>query len=413
MTADDPGHRRVTIDDIEAARERLASTDIVQSTPVDYSRSLGRRADAEVYLKFEHLQRTGSFKTRGAYNKLSRLVEADAADTVVAASAGNHAQGVALAATTLGLDATIVMPRTAPQAKVEATEGYGAAVVLEGTDFQGAVAHARTLADGDRTAFVPAYDDPDIVAGQGTLAFDLLDDVPKVDTVVLPIGGGGLVGGTALALKHADPSIRVIGVQADDAATVPTSLDKGHPCDREDVDTIADGIATGNVSELTLGLIREHVDEVVTVSDAEIAHGILLLLERAKQLVEGAGAATAAAVLSEALDVSGETVVPVLSGGNLDMTMLRTILTHELTARSQNIRLRVRIDDEPGRMHELSGVIADRGANIRTVHHHRSDDALDVGEAFLVFLVETSGASQAADIAAAVEECGYRIERIN
>jgi threonine dehydratase len=406
-------HPEVTAIDVEAAHDRLTDRNIVQRTPIDHSRSIGRLADAEVQLKFEHLQRTGSFKTRGAYNKMLQLADRDSPDAVVAASAGNHAQGVALAATTAGFESTIVMPQTAPQAKIEATEAYGATVVLEGTDFRAAVERARTLADEEGTVFVHAFDDPEIVAGQGTLAHELREQVPDVDTVVVPIGGGGLVGGMGAALAELDLSVRIVGVQAESAATVPRSLDKGIPHSIDEVDTLADGIATGGISELTFGLIREHVDDIVTVDDDEIAHGIMVLLERAKQLVEGAGAATIAALLSDDLDVCGETVVPVLSGGNLDMTMLRTILTHELTSRRQMIRLRVRIDDGPGRMHELSGVIADEGANIRTVHHQRSDDRLDVGEAYLVFLIETSGSGHAEEIKAAIRDRGYEVERVN
>ena len=402
----------ITADRIRRTYDRFENDAIVQHTPVESSRSLSRLVGGDVYLKMEHLQRTGSFKTRGAYNKMLSLADRTDVDRVVAASAGNHAQGVALAATETGISSTIVMPSTAPQAKVEATDEYGAEVVLHGTNFRDAMEHARSLTD-DSTEFVHAFDDPAIVAGQGTLGLELLEDVPDVDTVVVPIGGGGLIGGVSAALSAADRDIRVVGVQAASAATVPESLKKGAPRSRDDVDTIADGIATGGLSELTFELIREHVDEVVTVSDEEIARGILLLLERAKQLVEGAGAAPVAAILSDDLDVEGETVVPVLTGGNLDMTMLRAILTHELTSRSQMIRLQVRIRDQPGEMHALSGLIAEQGANIRTVDHYRSDDTLDVGEAYLVFLVETSGEDHAAAITSAIESEGYTVERVN
>ncbi|TYL37963.1 threonine ammonia-lyase [Natronococcus pandeyae] len=404
---------RLTASDIDDAARRFDDPDIVQPTPVEYSRTLSERTGGEVHLKMEHLQRTGSFKTRGAYRKLLTLSERDDVGEVIAASAGNHAQGVALAATKTGIPATIVMPTTAPQSKIEATEGYGANVVLEGLDFGAAVDHARTLADRDGTAFVHAFDDPDIVAGQGTVALEIVEDVPDVDTVVVPIGGGGLIAGIGAALAEYAPDVRIVGVQAESAATVPESLDKGEPLDIDDPNTIADGIATGGTSSLTLDLIDEHVDQVVTVSDAEIASGVVLLLERAKQLVEGAGAAPVAALLSDRLDVADETVVPVLSGGNLDMSMLQTLLTHELTSRSQLIRLRVRIDDEPGKMAQLSTCIAERGANIRTVHHYRANDSLSVGEAYLVFLVETSGASHASGIIETIEDEGYDVERVN
>ena len=399
--------------DVRAARERLDAPDIVQRTPVDYSRTLSDQTGADVHLKMEHLQRTGSFKTRGAYNKLLDVASEGVDREVVAASAGNHAQGVALAASATGVPSTIVMPRTAPQAKIDATRGYGADVRLEGVDFAAAVERARTLADRDGVEFVHAFDDPAIVAGQGTLGLELLEDVPDVDTIVVPIGGGGLAAGIGVVLADVRPDVRIVGVQAAGAATVPDSLDKGRPVTAADVDTIADGIATGGTSSLTLELIREHVDEVVTVSEEELASGIVLLLERAKQLVEGAGAAPIAALLSGRLDVTGETVVPILTGGNLDMAMLQTILTHELTSRSQLIRLRVRIDDRPGRMAEISDRIAERGANIRTVHHYRADESLSVGEAFLVYLVETSGDGHAARITGAIEDAGYEVDRIN
>ncbi|NUB93479.1 threonine ammonia-lyase [Haloterrigena sp. SYSU A121-1] len=398
--------------DIERARDRFDDETVVKRTPVERSTSLGEMVDAEVYLKMEHLQWTGSFKTRGAYNKISQAVD-DGADEFVAASAGNHAQGVALAATKCGADSTIVMPTHAPQAKIDATRGYGATVELVGQDFQEAMTYAQEYAADNDVEFVHAYDDPHIVAGQGTLGIEIHEDCPDVDTVVVPIGGGGLISGVATALDHLSPETRVVGVQAEGAATVHESLDKGIPVTLDEVDTIADGIATGGISDLTLNLIEDHVDEVVTVSDAEIANAILLLLERAKQVVEGAAAASVAAVLSDQLDVSGETVMPVLGGGNLDMTMLQTVLIHALTERGQILRLRVRIDDMPGKMDDISGVIADHGANIQTVRHDRAVEDLTVGEAYLVFQIETSGAEHAATIIEAIEDEGYTVEDVN
>jgi threonine dehydratase len=402
----------VTLDHIRAARGRLASPAVVRTTPIDSNRSLSEMSGATVALKMEHLQRTGSFKPRGAYNKLSQ-VSPDTLDRVVAASAGNHAQGVALAATTVGLDSTIVMPRNAPQAKVDATRGYGATVELRGDGFQAATNYAQELAARDSVLFVHAYDDPDIVAGQGTLGIEMHEQVPDMDTVVVPIGGGGLIGGVSAALAGVAPEVRVVGVQAADAATVPQSLDKGVPVSIDDPDTIADGIATGSISELTLSLIETHVDEVVTVTDGEIARAILLLLERAKQLVEGAGAAPVAALLSKALDVTGETVVPLLCGGNIDPPRLQEVLDHAMTDRVQLLRLRVRIEDRPGNMAEISRRIATQGANIREVRHERAVDDLDVGEAYLVFEVITSGRGQAENTVEAIEDAGYGVERVN
>ena len=402
----------VTLDDIRAAEDRLDDPSVARKTPVDSNRFLSDMAGAAVTLKMEHLQRTGSFKTRGAYNKLVQA-SSGAVERVVAASAGNHAQGVALAATTVGLPSTIVMPRNAPQAKVDATRGYGADVELTGNTFQQAMSHARELARGDNVLFVHAYDDPDIVAGQGTLGVELYEQVPDVDTVIVPIGGGGLIGGVSTALAGVAPDVRVVGVQAAGAATVPQSLDKGVPVPIDAPDTIADGIATGSISELTLDLIEQHVDEVVLVDDGEIARAILLLLERAKQLVERAGAAPVAALLSDTLDVTGDTVVPLLCGGNIDPARLQEVLDHAMTDRVQLLRLRVRIEDQPGKMADISQRIAGQGANIREVRHERAVDDLDVGEAYLVFEVITSGRGQAENMISAIEEGGYDLERLN
>ncbi|MEF8863366.1 MAG: threonine/serine dehydratase, partial [Haloarculaceae archaeon] len=306
--------------DIEAAMERLDDPTVVKHTPVERSTSLESMTGAEeVHLKLEQLQWTGSFKTRGGYNKIQTSLEEGSVERVVAASAGNHAQGVALAATRLGVDSTIVMPRNAPQTKVDATRGYGATVELVGKDFQEAMQYAKGEVSGPGTEFVHAYDDPAIVAGQGTLGVEMCEDVPSLDTVVVPIGGGGLISGIATAFAELSPETRIVGVQAVGAATVPESLDKGIPVTLEDVDTIADGIATGGISELTLSIIQQHVDEVVTVTNSQIAGAVLVLMERAKQVVEGAGAASVAAIRSDELDVSGERVMPLLCGGNLDM----------------------------------------------------------------------------------------------
>ena len=401
----------VTYADIERARERLDDDTVVKQTPVERSSSLDEVVGGEVYLKMEHLQWTGSFKTRGAYNKICQAV-ADGVTEFVAASAGNHAQGVALAATKCGAESTIYMPVNAPQAKVDATRGYGATVELVGKDFQATMAHAKEAVEDSDAVFVHAYDDTDIIAGQGTLGTEMYHDCPSVDTVVVPIGGGGLISGVSTAIKHLSPETRVVGVQATGAETVHESLDKGFPVTLDEVNTIADGIATGGISETTLEIIQHNVDQVVTVTDTEIAEAILLLMERAKQVVEGAGAASVAAILSDDLDVSDEVVMPLLCGGNLDMTQLRTVLIHALTKRRQLLLLRVRIDDRPGEMQELSGLIADQGANIHDVRHERSVDDLDVGEAYLVFNVETSGSEHADAIVDAITNAGYQVENI-
>ncbi|MFY4813542.1 threonine ammonia-lyase [Haloarcula sp. AONF1] len=411
MTQTESDTLPVTYADIERARERLDDDTVVKKTPVERSTSLGEFVDAEVYLKMEHLQWTGSFKTRGAYNKISQDV-ADGVESFVAASAGNHAQGVALAATKCGAEATIFMPENAPQAKIDATRAYGGSVELVGNDFQETMSHAKAVVEETDAEFVHAYDDLDIIAGQGTLGTEMYHDCPDVDTVIVPIGGGGLISGVSTAIKHLSPETRVVGVQATGAETVHESLDKGIPVVLDEVDTIADGIATGGISETTLDIIEANVDEVVTVSDTDIAQAILLLMERAKQVVEGAGAASVAAVLSDGLDVSGETVMPLLCGGNLDMTQMREVLIHALTERQQLLQLRVRIDDQPGVMEEISGVIARQGANIHDVRHERSVENLEIGEAYLVFNVETSGAEHAQGIIAAIRDAGYPVDNV-
>ena len=401
----------VTFADVEAARERLEESGLIRQTPVVRPSSLEAMSEVDrLSLKLEHLQRTGSFKPRGAYNKIASELEGGELDRVVAASAGNHAQGVALAATTLGVDSTVVMPKTAPQTKIEATGEYGADVELVGNDFREATAYARELAMETGGEFVHAFDDPAIVAGQGTLGVEMATECPDVDTVIVPIGGGGLIGGIATAFAELRPEVRIVGVQATGAQTIVDSLAKGTPQTLESVDTIADGIATGGVSELTLSIIERHVDEVVTVDDAEIVDAILLLMERAKQVVEGAGAAAVAGLLSDELDVADEHVLALLCGGNLDMTTLMEVVIHALTRRKQLLRLRVHIDDRPGKMEHISGIIAERGANIQTVRHDRALEELNVGEAYLIFRIETSGADHAAEVVDAIANAGYAVD---
>lgn len=400
----------ITLTDIEEAQARLDES-VVQQTPVDTSRSLEAETDASVHLKMEHLQRTGSFKIRGAYNKLKQVADSNCEATrVIAASAGNHAQGVALAATKTGLNSTIVMPKSAPQAKIDATSEYGANVNLHGHDFREALAYAKSNVDSN-SLFIHAYDDPQIVTGQGTLGFEILEQVPDVQTVIVPIGGGGLIGGVAAAIGEQSPETRVIGVQAEGAATVPQSLKNGQPESTETVQTIADGIATGGISQLTYELISKYVDDVVTVSETEIAESILFLLERTKQMVEAAGATSVAAICTDRIDVEGETVVPILSGGNLGLTDLRTVLTHGLTYRNQLVRLRVQITDKPGEMADISGIIRDHNVNIHGVRHERMVKDLNVGEACLYFRIETNGVDQTDRVIDSLHEGGYTVSR--
>lgn len=403
----------VTIADIDRADSRLDDESVVRRTGIETNRSLDEKTGATVALKMEHLQRTGSFKTRGAYNKLKSLKESGCEATrVVTASAGNHAQGVALAATKTGFDSTVVMPKNAPQAKVNATAAYGANTTIHGRDFREAMEYARSLLGPD-DVFIPAYDDPEIVAGQGTIGLEIAEQVPDVDTVLLPVGGGGLISGVSTALSDLSPETRVVGVQAAGAATVSQSLANGEPQSCAEVRTIADGIATGDISQLTYDLIDEHVDSVIEVSDAEITESVLFLLERSKQLVEAAGATTVAALLSDRIDVRGETVVPVLSGGNVELRDLQRILTHGLADRGQLVRMEVQIVDEPGQMAKVSEVIGQHDANIRNVRHERYITDLSVGEAYLDFRVETTGATQTERIVNAISDAGYEVTGVS
>ena len=400
----------VNIEQIQRAAERIEQSPKIVKTPVEKSSSLGDETGAEVYLKFEHLQKTGSFKTRGAFNKISQL-DSDSVSEVVAASAGNHAQGVAFAATELGIDSHIVMPETAPQTKIDATEGYGAEVELHGNTFSEAMKHAKSYAE-ERGEFIHAYDDPDIVAGQGTIGLELQSQIPGPMTVVVPIGGGGLIGGISTALKSIADDVKIIGVQADGAATVPQSLNKGHPVDIENPDTIADGIATGNISELTFNLISEHVDTIVTVTDTEIAEATLWLLERNKQLVEGAAATTVAALLSGKVESMDRTVVPILCGGNIDISTLQDVLTRALVDRRQFVTLYVRIDDQPGVLGEISKIIGDHDTNIRSVRHDRTEEELPVGKADLVFRLTTPGDAAMEQVISDITEAGYVVRKL-
>ena len=401
----------VSPDDIREAARRIEDAEGIRKTPMEHSVSLSERVGADVTLKLEHFQKTGSFKPRGAYNKISQVADAGEASRVVAASAGNHAQGVAYAATERGLDSLIVMPETAPQAKIDATRGYGATVELHGETFAEAMAVAQGIADDPETAFVHAYDDSAVIAGQGTLGLEILDQLPDVDTVVVPIGGGGLISGIATAMTAADQDVRVVGVQAEKASTVPQSLQKGHPVENETPDTIADGIATGSVSQQTYDIIEERVDDVVTVSETEIAEATLWLLERTKQMVEGAAATSVAALHSEEVDYEG-TVVPVLCGGNIDIATLQDVLTRALVDRRQFVTIRVRIDDRPGVLGELAQLIGKHDTNIRNVRHDRSEQGLPVGKADIVIRATTPGEAAIERVIEEISDAGYIVRKV-
>ena len=394
--------------DVEAATERVA--DVCHRTPLERSQTFSDMTGAEVYLKLELFQRTGAFKIRGATNRIATLSNAQREAGVVTASAGNHAQGVALAATREGVEATIVMPENAPVAKVHATEGYGAEVVLAGENYDAAEARAHELEAQQGYTYVHAFDDPEVMAGQGTIGVEIAEDLSDVDTVVVPIGGGGLISGIATAIE-ARTDARVIGVQAEGAATVPQSLDAGELVSREAVDTIADGIATRQVSERTFEVIAERVAEVVTVSDPEIAVAITTLLERQKLLAEGAGAVPLAALLEGKFEYEeGETVALALCGGNIDLNVLSTILTRGLVESGRYLRIRTRLEDHPGALDELVDVLAGAQTNIYAIRHDRTSRDVGMTAAEVELDLETRGEAHAEALLETLRKRGYTVD---
>ncbi|WP_435078509.1 threonine ammonia-lyase [Halococcus sp. AFM35] len=397
------------LDDIREARERV---DVVaRHTPLEHSHSFSDLSGAAVHPKLEVFQRTGSFKIRGASNRIATLTEAEQAAGVVTASAGNHAQGVALAATRADVDSVVVMPEHAPIAKVKATRSYGARVVLHGEDYDEAQARAHDIEADDGRTYVHAFDDPAVMAGQGTIGLEILEDCPDVETVVVPIGGGGLIAGIATAIKEQAPDVRMIGVQAEGASSVAQSLEKGAVQELDGVDTIADGIATRRVGEQTFPVIEERVDEVVTVSDPDIAVAITKLLERSKTLIEGAGAVPMAAILAEAFGYAeGEVIVPVLCGGNIDLNMLRTVIMRGLVESGRYLRFRTTLPDQPGSLERLLEIIADMQANIYAIQHDRTSRDIGMTATEVEIDLETRGDEHVAALLDELEANGYAPE---
>ena len=396
------------LDDVLAAKERVDET--ARHTPLVYSNTFSEMTGADVHLKQEMLQRTGAFKIRGATNRIATLSADERDSGVVTASAGNHAQGVALAATRMGVDATVVMPENAPIQKVQATRGYGAEVILHGVDYDAAAERAHEIEREEGRYYLQAFDDWEVMAGQGTLGLEILEDLPAVETIVVAIGGGGLISGIATAVKQQHPDVRIVGVQAEGAASVPRSLERGERIERDSVDTIADGIATRTVGEKTFRVIQERVDEVVTVSDAEIAVAVVTLLERGKTLVEGGGAVPLAALLSGKFDYSeGETIVPVLSGGNIDMNTLTTVVMRGMIETGRYLRIRTVLHDRPGALDSLVGIISAAEANIYAIQHDRTSRDVSMDAAEVEIDLETRGPAHVTAVLDALEDAGYEI----
>jgi threonine dehydratase len=398
----------VPLEDIRAAAGRLQG--VARRTPLERSQTFSDWAGCEVLLKHENQQRTGSFKIRGAYNRLQTLDDAQRAAGVIAPSAGNHGQAVAWAARAAGVAARVYMPASASLAKVGATEGYGAEVELVGDSVDDAVAAATAAAGENGRTLLHPFDDPAVIAGQGTVGLEILEDAPEVDTIVVPLGGGGLLSGIACAAKALRPDVRVIGVEAAGCAPYVHSLQQGEIQPVRQTETIADGIAVKRPGEVTFPIIQELVDDVITVTDAEIGQAIVHLLERSKAVVEGAGAVGLAALLAGR--VSARRAAAVLSGGNIDTPLLMQVIRFGLTNAGRYLVIRTRLVDRPGALMTLLKVIADAQVNILVVSHHRESVDVAVAETGIELILETRDEAHAEDVVQMIRQEGYPVKRM-
>jgi threonine dehydratase len=396
----------VTLDRVEAARELLKG--VTRVTPMEHARDLRRHHGGPVYLKCENLQRTGSFKIRGAYTRIHGLTDAERARGVVAASAGNHAQGVALASSLLGAKSTVFMPLRAPLPKLAATRAYGAEVHLHGSLLEETLAEAIAFSERTGAVFIHPFDHPDVIAGQGTVGLEILEQVPGAKTILVATGGGGLVGGVASAVKALRKDVRVVGVQAELAAAYPPSLAAGAPVRLSQTQTMADGIAVGEPGALTYAHVESLVDDVVTVTEESLSRAVLLCLERRKLVVEPAGAATVAALLQHP-GAFEPPVVAILSGGNVDPVLLLQIIQHGMTSGGRYLRLRLRVPDRPGSLVGVLKCVSELGANVLVVEHSRISGTLALGEADIVLALETRGPEHCLEVENALTAAGYTV----
>ncbi len=400
----------ITIGEILAARERIREQ--IEVTACDYSTSLARVTGRDTWLKLENLQATGSFKDRGALNKILSLGPEERARGVTCGSAGNHAQAVSYFATRNGIKAKIVMPERAPLVKVTNTRAYGAEVILHGASFDDAQAEAMRLSREEGLTYIHAFDDEAIIAGQGTIGLEILEQCPEMGAVVAPVGGGGLIGGIACAVKESRPRVKVVGVEAARVPSMKRALEGGAPVTVPAASTIADGIAVRRAGEKTLPLVRKYVDEVVTVDEEEIASAILYLLEREKSVAEGAGAAGVAALLQGRADLGGRKTVALVCGGNIDPVLLARIIERGLVKDGRLVRLRVQAPDTPGSLHEITGVLARLRANVMDVAHDRAYYGVTLGQTAIEVTFEARGSEHAEEVFAALREAGFGFERV-
>lgn len=393
---------------IQEAAQRIR--DGVIETPCTRTRAFRDLAPGNHYLKLESLQRTGSFKDRGALNRMLRLTEAERARGVVTASAGNHAQAVAYHGGRLGISVTVVMPETAPLIKVTNTRGYGADVIQVGTILDDAAAEVQRLAAEEELSIIHAFDDEDVIAGQGTMGLEILEQVPDVSVVVVPVGGGGMISGIACAIKEIKPDVRIIGVEADAAASAKASRDAGEVVKIAASDTLADGIVTKRIGEITYPLIERYVDELVSVGEEEIAAAILLLIEREKTVAEGAGAVGLAALMTGSVTLSEtDRAVLLLSGGNIDINMISRIIDRGLVFDGRLVRLAITVKDRPGSLAGLTRAVADMGANVLETYHRRAFADISVGDVGIVIQMETRGREHVIEIVHRLEDLGHEV----
>ena len=400
----------IQLADVLAARERLRGA--IYYSPCPHSLMLSALTGQQVYLKLENLQMTGSFKERGALNRIAMLTPEQAARGVIAASAGNHAQGVAYHATKRGIRAVIVMPLTTPLVKVTATRDFGAEVVLHGANYDEAFTEAIRLCAEQDLTFIHPFDDPAVMAGQGTIGLELLEQVPLLEAVVVPIGGGGLIGGIACAIKESRPDIRIVGVQTSRLPSMAAAVEAHHPVTIDPATTIADGIAVRRAGDLTLPMVERYVDEIVMVDEDEIASAILMLLEREKTLAEGAGATALAALLQHRTSLKGAHTAVLVCGGNIDVTLLSRIIERGLVQDGRLIRLRIHLLDKPGALADLTRLIASHRANIVDTLHNRAYYGVNLGDTVIDITMETRGREQVAELLEALTAEGYNHTRV-
>jgi threonine dehydratase len=400
----------VTLPDIQAALRRIRES--IYLSPCARSEHFSQSTANHVYLKLDNLQRTGSFKERGALNKLLTLTAEERGRGVIAASAGNHAQGVAYHAGKLGIRALIVMPLTTPLIKVSATRGYGADVVLHGANYDEACEEAIRRSQEGSITFIHPFDDETVIAGQGTIGLEIMQQVPDVEAVIVPIGGGGLIGGIACAVKETNPKVQVYGVQPSRLPSMKVAVAEGKPVTVNAASTIADGIAVRRSGERTLPLVQKYVDDIVTVEEEEIANAILLLLEREKTLAEGAGASAIAALVNRKLPFIEKRVAVLVCGGNIDVTLLSRIIERGLVKDGRLVRLRVHLGDFPGALHRLTGILTQHRANIVETDYDRAYHGVNLGETAIEITMETRGPDHIAEIISALGAGGYTHERV-